>query len=769
MRLNAPTALPALLLALLLATALLPAMASTDAAAKASALTDSTTPDTREATAGPRPCIGLVLGGGGARGAAHIGVLKVLERERVPICRITGTSMGAIVGGMYAAGYSPQEIEDILASIDWADVLNDDPARHSFPMRRKNDTLRYLMDFRFGLRDGALQLPRGAIQGQKLLLLLRRLTLHTWRTPNFDSLPIPFRAVATDIVSGEAHVFDRGDLALAIRSSMSVPGAFAPLRVDGRLLVDGGIVNNVPVDVAKAIGADRLIVVDVGAPLMADEDLNSPIAISVQMLDILMKQRTREILAQMDPRDVKVLPDLGDIGSASFDRAIEAIPTGVAAAEAVLPQLQAHAVDAAEWAEWTARHRRRTMDPLVVEFLEVLRTRSRTAGYVTRELEGFEGRALDLQRLEAAIGHTYGLGNYERIAWQPVERDGRVGLEVTPVDKGWGPNYLSFGLQLSDDFQGRNSYQLGVEYTRTGLNPYGGEWRTRGEIGAINGLRSEFFQPAGDRGQYFAFPYLETRAFDQSLRESARGNSTALSSYRVRRSTAGIDIGYEIDTGNRVFIGLTRGHGSARVEIGNNADLPSFSANIGSVRLGYLHDTLDDADFPGSGSRGELLLNAERGGLGSDSQGETLDLVWDQTLRRDRHHLLVGARLHGSWGDPSTFDALAPLGGFLNLSGYAERELLGRQVLLLRGVYYRRLGDAGQLFSVPAFVGGSIETGNVYERREDLLALRDLIWSGSVFVGIDSPFGPIFLGYGQADTGEGSLYLNFGTLLRPRL
>lgn len=756
------TTLPAWMLAGLFLLA--PALRATEGASPA---VDSIPPEPEALEA--RPCIGLVLGGGGARGAAHIGVLKVLERERVPICRLTGTSMGAIVGGMYAAGYSPDEIEQILASIDWKDVLNDDPDRQSFPMRRKNDTLRYLMDFRFGLRDGALQLPRGAIQGQKLLLLLRRLTLHTWRTPHFDALPIPFRAVATDIVSGEAKVFSEGDLALAIRSSMSVPGAFAPIRVDGRMLVDGGIVNNVPVDVARQIGAERLIVVDVGAPLMKDEDLNSPITISVQMLDILMKQRTQSILAAMDPRDVKVLPDLGDIGSASFDRAVEAIPTGVAAAEAVLPELQRYSVGEAEWAAWQAQHRRREMDPLVVEFLEVLKQRSRTAGYVARELEGFEGRALDLARLEQAIGHAYGQGNYERIAWQPVEREGQVGVEVTPVDKGWGPDFLSFGLQLSDDFKGRNSYQLGIEYTQTGLNPYGGEWRTRGEIGATTGLRTEFFQPAGDRGQFFAFPYLETRAFDQTLREDANGRSTTLSSYRVRRSAGGLDLGYEIDTGNRVFIGWSRGHGSARVEIGNNGELPSFSANLGSFRLGYVHDTLDDADFPGSGSRGELLFNAERPGLGGSSQGETLDVVWDQTLRRDRHHLLVGARLHGSWGDPGIFDALAPLGGFLNLSGYAERELLGRQALLLRSVYYRRLGDAGQLFSVPAFVGGSLETGNVYERRADLIALRNLIWSGSVFVGIDSPFGPIFLGYGRADTGEGSLYLNFGTLLRPRL
>ena len=448
-------------------------------------------------TAPAAPCIGLVLGGGGARGAAHIGVLKVLERERVPICRIAGTSMGAIVGGLYASGFSPGEIEAILVSVDWKDVLNDDPPRIDYPMRRKNDTLRYLMDFRFGLRDGAIQLPRGVIQGQKLLLLLRRLTLHTWRTQDFDQFPIPFRAVATDIASGEPVVFREGDLALAIRSSMSVPAAFAPLRVDGRLLVDGGIVNNVPVDIVQQMGADRLIVVDVGAPLASDEQLNSPIAITMQMLDVLMKQRTAQVLSAMAPEDIKILPQLGTLSSADFIRSPEAIPLGAAAAEAQIERLRVLSVSPEEFAAWRARHRQPGFDPPLVAFLDVLKNRSRTAGYVERELDGIAGAPLDLTTLERAISGAYAQGNYERIAWKPVEREGRVGVEVTPVDKGWGPNFLTFGLQISDDFEGRSDYQLGAEYTQTGLNRYGGEWRSRGEIGRITGLHSEFFQPAG--------------------------------------------------------------------------------------------------------------------------------------------------------------------------------------------------------------------------------------------------------------------------------
>jgi NTE family protein len=717
-------------------------------------------------TAAERPrCIGLVLGGGGARGAAHIGVLKVLERERVPICRIAGTSMGAIVGGLYASGYSAQEIEAILAAINWKDILNDDPPRTDFPMRRKNDTLRYLLDAKLGVRDGSIQLPRGVIQGQKLLTLLRRLTLHTWRTPVFDDLPIPFRAVATDIATGEAVVFERGDLALAIRASMSVPAAFAPLRVDGRLLVDGGIVNNVPVDVVRAMGADRVIVVDVGAPLLKDSELTSPFAITMQMLDVLMKQRTAQVLAAMDPADIKIVPDLGDFGSASFDRAVAAIAPGEAAATRMLPRLRELAISEAAFAQLASSRRREELDAPLVEFLDVVTRRSKTAGYVARELEGFEGKPLDALAIERRVNSVYGQGNYERISWRVVDKDGRTGVEVVPVDKGWGPNFLTFGLQLSDDFNGRNSYQLGVEYTMTGLNRWGGEWRTRGEIGLITGLRSEFFQPYGDRGQFYALPYLEYRASDQDI----RALGTLLADYRLRRLATGFDLGWEPTTALRFYGGLFRSTGKASRRVGSPTDFDDFDEPSGGFRLGFTRDTLDDADFPSTGGRLDVLALAPREALGADTEGEVLDLTWDHAWSRGKNRLLLGTRLHTVWGSPSQFESLAPLGGFTNLSGFGERELLGFHAALFRGVWYRRLGDAGRLFSVPAYVGASLETGNVFRRREDLLDLDDLVVGGSLFVGVDSPFGPVFLGYGRNDDGSTSVYLNFGSLLRPRL
>ncbi|MGH8544672.1 MAG: patatin-like phospholipase family protein [Gammaproteobacteria bacterium] len=252
------------LLAVMLAVAAIPASAGEVAAA--------------DAEASPRTC--LVLGGGGARGAAHIGLLKVLEREHVQVDCIVGTSMGAIVGGLYAAGYKADEIEVVLTRIDWKDIFHDKPSRDTRSMRRKEDDLRWLGGIELGLHEGKIAFPRGLVQGQKLSLLLRRLLLATWETDKFDDLSIPFRAIATDIVTGEKAVFSEGDLAVAIRASMSVPGAFEPVRVDGQLLVDGGVVDNVPVDEARKLGAQRLIVSQVGTPLMGEDRLDSPVAIT---------------------------------------------------------------------------------------------------------------------------------------------------------------------------------------------------------------------------------------------------------------------------------------------------------------------------------------------------------------------------------------------------------------------------------------------------------------------------------------------------------
>lgn len=452
-----------------------------------------------------------MLGGGGARGSAHVGVLKVLERERIPVCKVAGTSMGSIVGGLYATGYTPAEMENLIDTIDWADMFVDDPPRPGQPMRRKDADFRYLLDLEIGYVDGRVVLPVGIVQGQKLLMLMRRLTISTWNVNDFDQLPILFRAVAADIINGDKVVFEDGDLALAIRSSMSVPGAFAPVRVGDRLLVDGGMVDNVPVDVVRQMGADRLIVVDVGSPLHKEEALTNPLVIMDQMISALMTEKTEATLATLRPEDVLIRPELGDITAAEFNRGAEAIAIGERAAEAALPRLRALSVDEATYAAYRERQRKRDFDPKLVAFLDVVEGRSPSA---TREVERAVAPNLDepfdAERLEKTIGTAYGDGRFQQIDYRLVERNGERGLQIIPAEKPWSA-FGKLGFQLDDNFNGRNSYMVSAELTFNDVNTLGAEWRNVLRLGRITGLLSEFYQPLGETGAFYVKPALELR------------------------------------------------------------------------------------------------------------------------------------------------------------------------------------------------------------------------------------------------------------------
>lgn len=713
-----------------------------------------------DATTAPRTC--LVLGGGGARGTAHIGVLQVLEREHIPIDCITGTSMGAIVGGMYAAGYTADEILATLNGIDWKDTFRDDPPRDDLPMRRKEDELRFVAAVELGLKNGRIAFPRGAIQGQKLQLILRRLLLSVVDVDDFDTLPIPFRAIATDIARGEKVVFGRGDLAQAIRASMSVPGAIAPIRIDGRLLVDGGITDNLPVDVAREMGATRIIAVDVSAVLAPDEQLNSPFAIANQMLTALMRRETDAQIATLGADDVLLVPALGSLGSADFDKAQQGVAIGVAAAEAALPQLRRYAADPQRYAAFEARHRTRPFDAPLIAFLEVPRDRSRTAGYVDHRLSRLVGQPFDLARTERELGLAFGEGSYERISYTLERRGDDTGLLVLPVDKGWGPNFLRAGLRLSDDFAGRNGYQIMGEANFTGLNQYGGEWRNRVELGRITGLRTELRQPFGSTGQFHVAPHVDYSAFNLPLRF---GGHVDIAQYRLRNSMGALELGYSPNANWQFASTLEYIHSSAQLKVG--VDMPGTRSDLGGLQLRATHDSLDNAAFPARGTRLDLSHDYLPHQLGSGDTANITRLRWDSAWSPSRlDHLLFGARANVAHGGADLIYAYNPLGGLGNLSGYTEYELFARQTLLARAIYYRRLTDASALFSVPVYLGGSLEAGGLWSEPRDIRA-GDLHFAGSVFLGIDTLLGPMFLGYGHAQGNHNAFYLTFGSLLRP--
>jgi NTE family protein len=714
-------------------------------------------------------CIGLVLGGGGARGAAHIGVLEVLEREHIPICVIAGTSMGAIAGSLYAVGYTPEEMQKILGGLNWKYLFDDDPPRPELPMWRKDEDFRYLLNLEIGFRNGKVVMPAGLVQGQKLLMLLRRLLLPAWNVEDFDDLNIPFRAVAANLGNGRQVVLDHGNLALAVRASISVPGAFAPTHYEGQLLVDGGILDNVPVDIARDMGATRLIVVDVDTPLKSAKAMTNPIAVLNQMLGVATLGSTQRQLASLGPNDLLIKPQLGDISAANFDETSRAIQIGRQAAEAMLPQLRRFSESPARWAAWREAHRRRHFDPGLVRFVKVVDTGGRDTGIIDKHLAGDIGKPLDVPKLDQQVSTLYGSGRYALLDWRPVERNGKRGIEITADDKPWGPLFGKVGLQLSDDFAGHAFYTVSGQITATDINHSGARWTNGIWLGRITGLYSDFYQPIGEFGHGYVMPEFQSRSETIPIYLENR----EYAEYRMHRTHLGFGAGWSPDPRWALSARIARGYDFADLLVGDPGQFTNEHTSWASLRLAGTWDTLDNADFPTHGSRVSLEYEAYRPVLGGAVNGNAVRLTGDWAVNWGgpfkRYTVLLGLHAASAHGDDQFTGSLEPLdfiGGFLNLSGHTENSLSGNQSLLGRVVTYRRMGSQ-RIFGVPLYLGASIETGNVWESRNDV-DLGSLIYSGSVFGGIDTVLGPVFLGIGHASDGANAWYLTFGSLLRPK-
>jgi NTE family protein len=713
--------------------------------------------DKSEAQAEGRPRIGLVLGGGGARGAAHVGVLKVLEEMRIPIDCIAGNSMGAIVGGLYASGLSPEEIGREMQEMDWDDVLDDKPRRPEQQFRRKRDDDNYLVKKYIGFNEGEIELPLGYIQGQKFDMELARLTEPVAGVRNFDDLPIPFRAVATDIETGKAVVLKSGNLARSIRASMAVPGAFDPVEMDGKLLVDGLVRNNVPLDVAREMGADILIVVDVGTPLMKREEIKSAVDILGQISNILSQRNVEEQLRTLRDQDVYLHPDLGDITTSDFKRAGDAIVIGEKAANAERSFLArlAHASSGQQQhiAERTAALRK----PPVIAFINIENQSKIGNDVLAHPFQPLIGKPLDHKALRKSIEELYGWNIFESVRYEIVEENEKQGLLVHVKEKGWGPNYLQLGIALATDMDGESTWNIGASLLKTALNRRAGELRLAGQVGDSPLAFAEFYQPLDVALRYFINPQL----FYDSRSFARFEGDDEIEEFRVHRYGGGIAAGRVLAHWGEFRAGLRRYAGEADVRIGDPgvSDIDFDSAEA-FLRLTY--DTLDNRNWPRSGglAQWEWIESVEALGADSDFSQSVLNAGMAHTWGRNT--VLVGGRFN------YTADGEAPVqnrfrtGGFFNLSGFVQDQLTGQQEVLLRAAYYRRLGNIQWL---PAYAGLSLEYGNVFEDRDDIsLSPDDALLAGSVFVGVDTILGPVYFAYGHAEQGHDSVYLYLGRL-----
>lgn len=462
----------------------------------ASAAADGPAPTATGSESRPqRPRIGLVLSGGGARGLAHVGVLKVLERERIPIDLIAGTSMGAIVGGLYATGMDATKLEEELLKVKWNEIFASRVERPLLPQRRKDLDFQLSPALEFGMRDGELRAPLGALSGQGLETLLRRYSLPALAVRDFSRLPIPFRAVATDMETGQPVILDSGDLALALRSSMSVPGVFAPTEANGRILGDGGLVDNLPIDVARQMGADIVIAVNIGTPLSGREALSSLGGLTSQMVSILTEQNVQRSLAMLSDVDVLITPTLGQLSSGDFNRTREFIDQGEAGVRPALTKLSGLALSPEDYAAWKASLGSLSRPPTTIAFIRFETTQVTNPERLADQLELAPGQLFDQEKAERDARRLAASGDYSRSDFRLINEPEGDGLVYVLEDKPWGPNYFRVGLDLFTDFRGSSAFNIKFSHTRRWLDQAGTEWRNFIQVGDTLRLFSEVYVP----------------------------------------------------------------------------------------------------------------------------------------------------------------------------------------------------------------------------------------------------------------------------------
>ena len=701
-----------------------------------------------------RPMVGLALSGGGTKAGAHIGVLRVLEENRVPIDYIAGTSAGAIIGSLYAIGLSPDEIEAVVADIDWDDMLRDSPPRRDLPFRRKRDSYNYLVKYRPGYNDGELSLPTGLIQGQKVTQFFRRHFSEVSDTRDFDALPIPLRVVATDLVDGQAVVIGSGDLALAVRASMSIPVLFAPVDIGGRRLIDGGPANNLPIDVVRKMGADIVIAVDITAPLLTDSELDSVLSVADQMANILTQANVRERVATLSRDDILIQPVLEGVGGLEFATTLDTMKPGEQAARAAQPMLSALSLQEEAYRRHVAsRAPASRARPLVVRSVQVNNRSEISTEIIERRLGLTVGDSLDSEAIEDGVANVFGLDLFERVDYRLQHGESGVDVIIDAEPKPWGPSYLQFGLELSEDFSQGSDFNLGIAYLKTAMNSLGGEWRAQLDLGERQGLTLDWYQPLSTRSGYFV--ELETLVARRNFRFFEQ--DAAVADVRVSGWGGALSAGSEIGRSSEFRVGWNRFTGDADVVVGG-LDVLDDSVELGEFFSTLRYDRIDNANFPRRGVAAAIGGFWSREAAGASADFEQFAGSFSVGATWGANSMLFSIEGGTTVDDDAPLESQYLLGGLGRLSGHPANRFAGQHYGLASLTSFRRVN---RNLWIPMYAGLSLEAGNVWD-SSDQISSGDLQFAGAVFAGADTPLGPLYLAWGLAEGGENTVYLYLG-------
>jgi NTE family protein len=708
-----------------------------------------------------RPKIGLVLSGGGARGAAHVGALRALEELRIPIDYIAGTSMGAVIGGLYASGMSPADLDDWFRHADWHFLLSDSLPRESESFRAKQ--LQFDMNQGIELnvsRKANLKLPAGLITARNVMASLRQLTVPVRNVTDFDKLPIPFRATATDIESGQLVVLRDGDLVESLRASLSIPAIFTPQFIKGRLLVDGGITNNLPIDLCQQMGADVIIAIDVSEQLKKAPDLDTAPTIANQVLSIFMQNQMSEQIARLGPADTVVRVDVPNMAPTDFPRAARGIDTGYQETMKRRDELMRYSVGRTEFQNYLTRQRVERGQPVSVSFLKV-KTPEGEFEHSLKKPVNFDVKDHDLfVRLQNEIGDLGEMQKFDLGDYEVIEKQGRHGLLIKARKKKSGPTHLNIGFDFAYSSSHESDFALLLTYRMTELNSLGAEWSTHLSLGNTNRVITEWYQPIdSDRRLFLAVQGL----FSSDFIDGRDVDEDPLR-FRQQDHAAGLDIGSRLWQAGEIRIGYARGFTRISRRLGVPDEIPS------SVDRGWLHadltlDQLDSANFPTLGYYGRVSVIGSREELGASDNYTRLHGQFYKPITFGKNTLVprVTAALRLGGGQVPLYDQV-PLGGFLNLSGVPRGTLFGESAVLAELIYYRKLIELTPGMGRAVYGGFSLEAGEVWNSSR--FDMDNLVFAGSVFLGADTFLGPLYLGVGVAEGGDAAIYLQLGPPFR---
>lgn len=707
--------------------------------------------------------VGLVLSGGGARGLAHVGVIRVLEARGIQADIVTGTSMGSIVGALYASGRNVEEIDRIARNMNWQSALSDVSPRRDQPYPFRELEAGMSTDVRMSINWNGIAFPKGVIEGQHLEQTLGEMFQQDGRPLQFTDMPRRYAAVAANLETGDAVVMDSGDVASAVRASMSIPGAIAPVERNGLLLVDGGIANNMPVDLAREMGATFIIAVDVSAPLRKRDQLDSLFSIANQTTAFLVRLNTVDQRSNLREEEVLILPELTNLSSADFEKADAIIAAGQLAA------LEAFALSEEELPAFNTKIEVKERRAPIIDFINISNNSAVSDDVVRSQIRQPLGEPFDLAQMERDLSRLYALDYFSVVRYRIVEDEGGTGLEVTGVARETGDSWLKLGLELADDFKGNSVVGISASLRSAGLNEYGGTGFARLVLGTAPEVEFRYLQPITPALDYFVEPAMGYRA-DQLDFYQDWYQREPVSEYQKQDRWAGLSLGRLIwDGAGELRIGVMRERG--QLEFRSGIDLEKLGTSIDDYDDGFYFariglDTLDNLGFPNSGHRWSMTAEQHRRNLYAEDDFTRVELDGTFSFSWGQNTVLLEGDAEVSDSDDASFVDIPFIGGFLELSGLPPRSRFGRHRVLVRGVAYHRLDKSGPLpLGVPVYVGGSLERGNVWLNRDEI-RWDNAIGAGSVFLGARTPLGPAYLSFGLTEEGDQSIAIFLGQRFR---